>query len=402
MLHLSRHHKFIGAAIAGLAFMGFFAVASCSIDDGKLKIKLTPHEAAAVGIDVAVIPDADTPAPPAWSTKDRKILRNGEPFQVRGLSWFGFETNDYQLHGLWVPGSTVWDYLDQIKSLGFNALRIPIAPEVLDFATLSNGNWGDQGSKQWARSQLLNLLAMAHQRNLPVLFDVHNTASYRKLIGKLDPPRYGKEEWLDTLRNLALISTNYPGVMGIDLLNEPWDYTWEEWAPLAEAGGNAILEVNPDLLIFVEGVGNKESNDPDPYFWGENLSGAAARPINLRVSDRVVYSPHVYGPSVAKQPYFDLSQFPHNMRNIWGRHFLWPIYETGAPMVIGEWGGRFTDKDKVWADALVDQMHHDEKIDNFFWCFNPNSSDTGGILKDDWKTVDEDKMALVRRSWGWK
>ena len=30
-----------------------------------------------------------------------------------------------------------------------------------------------------------------------------------------------------------------------------------------------------------------------------------------------------------------------------------------------------------------------------FWSWNPNSGDTGGVLKDDWSTVHADKMALL-------
>jgi endoglucanase len=32
--------------------------------------------------------------------------------------------------------------------------------------------------------------------------------------------------------------------------------------------------------------------------------------------------------------------------------------------------------------------------DNFYWCLNPNSSDTGGLLMDDWVTTNEDKLDL--------
>src|SRR5438270_6139184 len=31
-----------------------------------------------------------------------------------------------------------------------------------------------------------------------------------------------------------------------------------------------------------------------------------------------------------------------------------------------------------------------------FWCVNPNSGDTGGLLEDDWTTVNPAKMALLR------
>ena len=30
-----------------------------------------------------------------------------------------------------------------------------------------------------------------------------------------------------------------------------------------------------------------------------------------------------------------------------------------------------------------------------YWSWNPNSGDTGGILADDWKTVNQNKMAYL-------
>ena len=413
MLYVRRHLKILGAALAALACVGV-GMASCSVEDGKLKIKLTPEEAKHVeGINIDVEPPptrgpAPIPPLPRWSTKDGKILRNGEPFQVRGISWFGFETNDHQLHGLWTGGSSVEGFLDQIKVLGFNALRVPISPEVLQYNTMSNPNWGTRGR---ARANLINLVNYAQNRDIAVLIDLHNTASYRGLIGKLDPPRYGQEQWLGSLKELAEWGLAHPNLMGIDLLNEPWDYTWQEWVTLAEEAGNAIHAINRDLLIFVEGVANKGVNTSTPYFWGENLSEAGDWPVKLNLANRLVYSPHVYGPSVAHQSYFDAPNFPDNMDWIWQAHWGYlatrclevPMLVCAArpPVVTGEWGGRYVGKDRQWAEQLVRYMGA-AGFDNFYWALNPNSGDTGGILKDDWRTVDEEKMKLVRRSWGWK
>ena len=87
-----------------------------------------------------------------------------------------------------------------------------------------------------------------------------------------------------------------------------------DWAAAAERGGNAVLEVNPDLLIFVEGVRGDPSG---PIFGGElqlywpggNLCGVAhrggarraPRPIKLSIADRLVYSVHDYGPDMHPQ-----------------------------------------------------------------------------------------------------
>lgn len=37
--------------------------------------------------------------------------------------------------------------------------------------------------------------------------------------------------------------------------------------------------------------------------------------------------------------------------------------------------------------------------DVFYWSWNPNSGDTGGILNDDWTTVRQDKVNLLTAFW---
>ena len=58
---------------------------------------------------------------------------------------------------------------------------------------------------------------------------------------------------------------------------------WRRWAEAAESCGNRLLEMNPDWLIVVEGT--ESAND---------LSGAATRPVELAIPNRLVYSGHVY------------------------------------------------------------------------------------------------------------
>ncbi len=40
----------------------------------------------------------------------------------------------------------------------------------------------------------------------------------------------------------------------------------------------------------------------------------------------------------------------------------------------------------------------EERIHHTFWCLNPNSGDTGGLLLDDWTSWDEEKYALLKPS----
>lgn len=60
--------------------------------------------------------------------------------------------------------------------------------------------------------------------------------------------------------------------------------SWNSWASTAEKAGYRLLELRPDLLIIVEGTSS--AND---------LSGGLNRPVFLALTNRVVYSSHVYG-----------------------------------------------------------------------------------------------------------
>ena len=51
----------------------------------------------------------------------------------------------------------------------------------------------------------------------------------------------------------------------------------------------------------------------------------------------------------------------------------------------------------TWQDTLIDYFLQKGMTNFFYWSWNPNSSDTGGILQDDWTTVWDDKVALLQR-----
>jgi endoglucanase len=58
-------------------------------------------------------------------------------------------------------------------------------------------------------------------------------------------------------------------------------------------------------------------------------------PVVLSVPNRVVYSPHTYGPNVYNQPYFSDGTFPNNMPAIWDAHFGFIKGLGGAAVVTG-------------------------------------------------------------------
>ncbi len=136
----------------------------------------------------------------------------------------------------------------------------------------------------------------------------------------------------------------------------------------------------PHWLIFVEGVQYThvpeiDSKNPYPCFWGENLMGAKEYPIELPKS-KVVYSPHVYGPSVYDMPYFKVNDFPKNLPKIWQLHFGY-LKDLGYTVVIGEWGGNYEGRDKIWQDTFSN------------WLIKKR------IFLDDWKMINWEKMRVI-------
>ena len=141
--------------------------------------------------------------------------------------------------------------------------------------------------------------------------------------------------------------------------------------------------------------------------------------MQLPLAERLVYSPHVYGPGTnSKMYYFNRSafpqvrvaraaqygklsdeaaaiqaltrsssppcdvftpQFPDNMPAIWRAHFLAPARAAGATLVVGEWGGVYTGADELWQDRFKSFLL-EERLSSFYWALNPNSGDTGGLL----------------------
>ena len=55
--------------------------------------------------------------------------------------------------------------------------------------------------------------------------------------------------------------------------------------------------------------------------------------------------------------------------------------------------------DIIWQNALVDYLISKNMRSTFYWCYTPNSGDTGGIL-DDNLVVRQDKLTLLKKLWG--
>jgi len=164
------------------------------------------------------------------------------------------------------------------------------------------------------------------------------------------------------------------------------------------------LAANPRLLIFVQGVnGNYDGieNSNLPMNWGENFQPQAYKPLNIP-NDKLVLTPHTYGPDVFAKSSFSAPSFPANLAADWDT--LFGQFHPKHPVIFGEWGGRYGQggvgqADVTWQNAFVDYLISKGMRNSFYWCYTPNSGDTGGIL-DDNLNVRQDKMALLQKLWG--
>lgn len=364
------------------------------------------------------------------STEGNRIVdASGNPVWLTGANWFGFNTSDRVFHGL--STARLGDLLDAIASRGINVIRVPISTELLlewkaghaaaptGVNTSVNADLAGKTSLQIFDA----FLAGSKDRGLKVILDVHSARADN--MGHMAPMWYAgtitEQDFGDAWAWVAARYRHDDTVIGYDLKNEPhgqpsetphakWDGSTDatNWRHEAEKVAARIQVVNPDALILVEGVeatpkagktnASTSNADYDFNWWGGNLRAAAQFPVRLGVANKLVYSPHDYGPLVYEQPWFQGAFSASSLRtDVWQPHWLYLHDNPTAPLLIGEWGGRLGQdpRQDAWMTALRDLIVSDH-LAHTFWCINPNSGDTGGLLLDDWKSWDEAKYALLR------
>jgi endoglucanase len=232
--------------------------------------------------------------------------------------------------------------------------------------------------------------------------------------------QYSEQRWINDWVTFAQRYAGNTAVVGADLHNEPhhiqgnpaasacWGCgnTANDWRLAAERAGNAILAANPNWLIFVEGVDcygpggvTEPSQGAECTWWGGNLMGARDYPVRLNVANRLVYSPHEYDNGVFQQTWFSDPNFPNNMPALYDRWWGYLHKDNIAPVMLGEFGSLLNDpQDTVWLNSLVTYLGRNTGANGMswtFWSWNPNSGDTGGILRDDWTTINQTKHNLL-------
>lgn len=339
------------------------------------------------------------------TSKQGKLWVNEKPYTVKGLNWFGFETSANVIFGL--NFRTLPDIVTFIAEQGFNFIRMPFylrlmlndaTPEPAHIDATLNPDLVNKTSLE----VMDKVIAALGEKGILVMLDMHSfiPGSYMQdgLWYNADHPESMVIQTWDVVVNR--FHKKHWNVIAADLKNEPHGVTWgtgnvsTDFNLAAERLGNHILSNGGEkMLIFVTGSWNSPECQ---CFWGENFMNVIQHPVTLVNQQKLVYTPHTYGPNVWDgHDYFQDPTFPENMPAIWEAHFGFVPNATGQAIVIGEWGGRFEGKQQKW-NLKFAQWLKETKIDHAFWCLNPESQDTGGLFQADWKTPINEKLDLLR------
>ena len=393
--------------------------------------------------------------------KAQIVDKNGNEVWLTGVNWFGYNVGSQIFDGAWsanvhdcldliadhgfnllrVPMST--EILLQWKA----GKPDPII-KLNEYKNPELTVEGVEGGTPMYSFDIWNqVVKWCKEDGIKIMMDIHcattNSAGHNFPLWY--DSNFSEKDWLDALSWFADYYKDDDTVIAIDLKNEPhgkkdegsfakWDGSSDanNWRYAAEKGAKACLDKNPNLLIMVEGIEvypkiekgydwNSPSTDYahygeseyQPYYgawWGANFRGVREFPVNLgEHQSQLVYSPHDYGPEVYNQEWFYLKDTSKTftretlLDDYWRDTWAFLVEENIAPILMGEWGGWVDEEhDKTgenvhWMQELRDYMI-DKRIHHTFWCFNENSSDTGGLVYDNFQKWDDVKYDFIKSS----
>jgi endoglucanase len=336
-------------------------------------------------------------------TSGRFIMdSNGTRVHLNGVNWYGAESTDFVVAGL--QAATLANIVQQIQSLGFNVVRLPWSNQLYETNPVV-GNYALAANPAMEGENALTILdqviaALTHA-GIMVILDNHNsdaewccsTTDGNSLWYNSD---YPQANWIADWQGIVTRYKSNPMVIGVDLRNEPRSpATWggsaaDDWHAAAELGGNAVLGVNPNLLVFVEGVN-----------YALDLSGVANLPVQLNAPNQLVYEAHNY--SFDDSGLNGYSSYLSQINSAWG------YLVTGSnpqPLWIGEFGTCNTANTCVnsgsngdggyWFNILTAYIQQNS-VDWTYWAVNGTEStgsgrtygaaETYGVLNAAWNST---------------
>ncbi len=372
-------------------------------------------------------------------TRGSQIIdRNETPARIASVGWSGDDGTGFAPRGLYAV-----NYQATMRGMvadGFNTIRIPWNDLLLTENPMPAAGTIDYTLNPTLQGltgiQVIDkIVHYAGEIGLRVIFDHHtndggahgyggqqgNGLWFDKGPGTDDTDGNGNTGTITAeqfkLDTLALVSRykNNKTVIGYDLDNEPFSYpgsllTWGQGGPddiwqMYTDVGNAILKINPYLLIICEGpqvttpFGNGlAGNSPEGDLSAVGGKGVPARPVILDIPNHVVYSVHEYGPEVYD---FGANEKPStyipHLNRVWGYLYT----ENIAPVWIGEMGSDLRNAtEQTWARTIVGYMdgkfasqggpsfqNHDLPVSGSWWLWGYYPGELpDGTLGSDWAT----------------
>ena len=353
-------------------------------------------------VPVPSVPVPSVPVPPVPSgpvdnnyfARDGKIYFGGSELKIRGINWFGFNTGTHCVHSLWSTGLD--EYISVLKNSGFNAVRLVLSAKVmlnLDSLTVNSIsetlNPGMSGMT--AGQHLDDLVTRLGRAGILVMLNLHRMSGEGDNAEDIGPYWYSGEypesriieAWVTVAKRYA----SSANVFAMDIKNEPHGATWgtgdtgTDFAAFCERVGNAILAVNPRVLIGVAGV--------TKCVWSDSVGPAVARPVRLNAADKVFYTPHFYNvykwwPNVDFKAYMD--------------ECVGNVVRAGLPVIVGEWGYNEGEaSDMQWLDDFTAYLNAAGIENCMYWALNENAGDNQSILAPGSANVKGSKIEVIKR-----
>ena len=303
---------------------------------------------------------------------------SNKPVRLTSVNWYGFDEKEYVAGGLdHVPLATI---IDEIRQIGVNSVRLPWANETLEhnplipeYAVKANPQFKGKHAME-VMDAVIGALAAAH---IMVVLDNHVSRAdwccdEKDGNGLWYNAEYPEAKWLADWQTIVRRYRKQTWVVGADLRNElrsgsAWggNDAKLDWHAAAERGGNAVLAVNPKLLIMVESPS-----------YSTDFTGFDKLPVRLKVEHRLVYSPHAYAPADAVFSSYEELKQAYDARAGFLLHT-----EPATPLWVGEFGTCQTldcGANSEWFKLFIRYLREN----NLSWSYWPlNGAQSGGASR---------------------
>lgn len=343
----------------------------------------------------------------SYEIRGNELFHEGVKLHLVGANLgTGFELQEMCPFTLGWGNRTIKEMVADMKSIGLNAVRVPVHPRVLANPLLPNPSMlkGDDRKYTRALDLLDAVLDELQNQGIRFMLDNHYLDKNGKIPHLWYDQYYSHQQWINDGKFMAMRYRGMRAFFAFDTRNEVNNnpnggVTWgdgnkaRDWKLACEEMARVIADVNPDIITVHETGGTIPGLD---------------QMLDLNVNwAKNAISSHPYGPDVQRDWFAGAKSpdFPNNQPAEWDK-----IFGNAAKKVLyvaGEWGGRYglptsrgdygwgRDKDRQWQDAFA-KYARERGFPTFYWNYGPDSGDSGGLLMDDRQSFHLPKVKLIQ------